>query len=85
MIDKLIKHLRNKSIMARNGIPILYVVYKPQKDGKNVFTYIADPELRQDKELDYLFKNVADCVREHYADEPEKLAEILEIVRKENT
>ena len=85
MIDKLIKRLRNKSIMAHDGIPILYVVYKPQKDGKNVFTYIADPELGQDKELDYLFKTVADRVREYCADKPDELEEILEIVRKENT
>lgn len=85
MIDKLIKRLRNKSIIQHQGVPILYVVYKPQNDGKNVITYIADPDLRENEQLDYLFKNIADCVREHYADKPEQLEEILEIVRKENT
>lgn len=76
--------MHKKTIIRHEGLPIFYVIYKPQTDGKNVITSIVHPDLKEDAILDQLLRCAADRVREFYKDRPELLEEILEVVRNED-
>lgn len=79
MLYKWYKRVQRKTIVRHNGLPIFYIIYKPQVDGKNVITSIVHPDIKEDAILDQLLKCVADRVREFYKDRPELLEEILEV------
>lgn len=55
---------------------LFYIVYNPNESGKNVFTHLLHPDIKNDKELNDLLKQVADKVRKFYEDKPELLDEV---------
>ena len=80
MLTKYIKHLQKKLILRHDGLPIFYIVYKPQKDGKNVISYATHPDIQKDEKLDVLLRCAADRVREYYKENPKLLEEIKEAI-----
>ena len=74
--------LKNKLVKKMNGIPLVYIVYEPQKPEPNVITHYVHPDIRNNKELDELLKKVADKTREFYASNTGLLEEILKQVNK---
>jgi hypothetical protein len=82
IIEKYCNYLQKKAIRQNKGLPIFYVVYKPQKDGKNVFFSYIHPEIRENPKLDWYLRRVGDMVREFYAERPELLEEILKSVKE---
>ncbi len=55
---------------------LFYIAYNPNENGKNVFTHLLHPDIKNDKELNDLLKQVADKVRKFYEDRPELLDEV---------
>lgn len=74
------KWLKKKLIKNGNGLPVMYIIYKPQKELPNVFTLYIHPELR-DAELEELLRKVSDKVRGFYRENPNLLQEILKTVK----
>ena len=53
-----------------------YIIYNPKNEGKNVFTHMLHPDLKQDEKLNELLGEVADRVRLFYKNHPELLDEV---------
>ena len=72
----ILKRFARKHFNKWDGILAFYIVYNPEKDGKNVFNHSIHPDLRQNEELNELLKQVADKVREFYENNPKLLEEV---------
>lgn len=72
----MLKRLARKHFKKWDGIMLFYIVYNPKQSGKNVFTYLLHPDIKNDEELNGLLKQVADKVRQYYEDRPELLDEV---------
>lgn len=72
-----LKKLKRNMAIRHHGIPIFFVVYKPQTSGKNVIYTTMHPDVINDANLKTLMELVANRVREYYASQPELLEEAL--------
>ena len=73
--------LKKKMVKKENGVPIFYIVYRPQNELPNVITHHTHPELREEEGLDELLKEVSDKVRGFYEKHPELLDEVIRSVK----
>ena len=84
IIDKWCERAKRQMVMRHNGIPIFFLVYKPQKDGKNVIANVAHPDLREDILLNQLLSATAERIRHFYSKHPELLEEVLKQIKEAN-
>ncbi len=75
MLNKYIKRLKRKLFKTYEGVLIFQLIYKPQKEGRNVFVNSIHPDLWGDGELNILLDEVGEKVREFYNEYPELLDE----------
>ncbi len=75
------KKINRKLVARHDGMPVFFIVYKPQVEGKNVYSNFIHPDLKEDNELEELLKKVGERVRFYYEQHPEQLEEILQIMR----
>ncbi len=75
MIKEYLRHLKRKLFKTYEGVLIFQLIYKPQKDGRNVFVNSVHPDLWEDGELNTLLDEVGKKVREFYNEYPELLDE----------
>ena len=65
MLNWLVKKFENKSRKIYGGIPIVWVIYKPELKEKNV-VFNLHPTIKHDDYLSKTFKEIADYIRENY-------------------
>ena len=65
MLNWIVKKLENKSRKKYGGIPIAWVTYKPEQQGKNI-TFNLHPSIKHDEYLSQTFQEIADYIRENY-------------------
>jgi hypothetical protein len=82
IIENHCNRLQKKAIIQNKGLPIFYVVYKPQNDGKNVFFNYIHPDIRENPKLNWYLKRIGKMVRDFYEERPELLEEILKSVKE---
>lgn len=68
MLNWINKKLEKKSLNELGGIPILWLVYQPNKPEPNM-EYKLHPSIKHDEYLKNQFKEIADYLRENYCDE----------------
>jgi len=67
------RKLYHKMVQRYNGIPVMVVVYKPWRSGKNVYITTIEP-FKNDALLRQRFAEIAEHIREEYQ---EKMDEII--------
>lgn len=72
----LLKWMARRHYRKYDGILISYIVYKPEKEGKNVFTHDLHPDIEQDEVLKDLLGAAADRIRMFYKERPDLLEEV---------
>lgn len=68
LLDKLVKRYENKARKKVGGIPLIHLIYKPEKEIPNMIFYMH-PSIKQDEYLNVRMKEIADHLRENYTDE----------------
>jgi hypothetical protein len=81
---KYIDRLKRKMVIRHNGIPVFFLVYKPQKDGKNVIASMTHPDIHDDVLLSQLLDAVGERIRHYYSKHPELLQEALSQIKEAN-
>ena len=65
LLDKYVAHLERKADKKFNGIPVLFVTYKPYEPIPNIY-YSFHPSITVDKPLDDNLRELADLLRDRY-------------------
>ncbi len=59
--------LLRKLLIRKQGIPLMYVLYKPWKAKPNV-NFKMHPNIKRDEYLKFMFTEIADDIRTKYGD-----------------
>lgn len=65
MLNWLEKVLEKRAIRKLGGIPLLWIIYKPELKEKNVIFHLY-PSIKHDEYLNSKFSEIADYIRENY-------------------
>jgi len=65
LIDKLTDYWEKKCQRKMGGIPLLWVIYKPEKPVPNM-EFRLHPMFIEDEYLNYIFKEAANYMRDKY-------------------
>lgn len=68
LLDKIIKYYEIRCKKELGGIPLLWVIYKTDKEPPNII-FNLHPDIRHDDYLNKQFTEIADYIRENYKDE----------------
>ena len=68
MLDRAVKYFENRARKKMGGIPLMWLVYKPELEAPNMI-FNMHPSIMKDEYLNIRMKEMADYLRENYTDE----------------
>lgn len=68
MLDWINKRLERKSMNKMGGIPLMWLIYQPNKPEPNM-EFRLYPSIKHDEYIGTRLKEIADYLRENYCDE----------------
>ena len=71
VVDKLTQYFEDRAREKMGGVPLMWLVYKPELDVPNMI-FNMHPSIMKDEYLNVRMKEIADHLRDNYTDEWEE-------------